>query len=306
MRINALGYVGFESPNFEEFESFGPEIFGFELGETGADGTVSLRMDDRKNRISIHPGNEDRLAYLGWEVPDVDEFKVALKELEGHGLDAELGTKAEAQQRGVREFVRFHDPSGYVHEVFWGALFMPGTFRPGRAMSGGFVGGAQGVGHAVLVIPEFTKEHEWFVYDVLGFQLFGDMTRQDDQGRTLGTQFYRCNPRTHCMGYLSLPNKRGVHHLCIESESLDDVGRAYDTVQEREVPLWMTLGRHSLDELVSFYCRTPGGFNIEFGAGGVMLDDETHTMQHPLGPEVWGHKRDDEGGWPTTVKDLSA
>lgn len=301
MKITALGYLGFESPNYKEFETFGPEVFGFGLGEPGEDGAIRLRMDDRKQRISIHPGEEDRVAYLGWEVPSVDEFDVAVKELERQGLDHELGSTGEAKERGVKHFVRFRDPSEYVHEVFWGGVFMPGTFQPGRAMSGTFVAGAEGIGHAVLVIPEFTEKHDWFVHEVLGFQLFGDMTRRDDQGRQLGTRFYRCNPRTHCMGYLSLPNKRGIHHICVESDDLDDVGRAYDTVQDRGVPLWMTLGRHSLDDLVSFYCRAPGGFNIEFGAGGVKLDDETHTMQHPQGPEVWGHKRDDEGGWPTTV-----
>jgi hypothetical protein len=54
---------------------------------------------------------------------------------------------------------------------------------------------------------------------------------------------------------------------------LDDVGRAYDFAQERNLPITLLLGRHTIDTLVSFYMRTASGFDIVFGAGGELLDD---------------------------------
>ena len=59
MDIKALGYVGFESPNAQAWESFGPEIFGLGLVEPSSDGSVYLRMDDGHHRFSVHPGAED-------------------------------------------------------------------------------------------------------------------------------------------------------------------------------------------------------------------------------------------------------
>jgi extradiol dioxygenase len=68
VKIHALGYLGFESPRHEEWLTYGPEILGLQVAERGADGAVHLRMDDRHRRLSIHPGPEERLAHVGWEL----------------------------------------------------------------------------------------------------------------------------------------------------------------------------------------------------------------------------------------------
>jgi len=41
MQIKGLCYVGIESPKYREWETFGPEIFGFQVGSVGPDGTLS-------------------------------------------------------------------------------------------------------------------------------------------------------------------------------------------------------------------------------------------------------------------------
>jgi extradiol dioxygenase len=97
---------------------------------------------------------------------------------------------------------------------------------------------------------------------------------------------------------------RGVQHIAIEANELDDVGRAWDLVQEGDYEITMTLGRHMMDTLVSFYMRSPTGFDIEFGAGGVKLD-ETFVMENPSTPKVWGHKFVAKG-WAPTVKPVQA
>ena len=97
MKINTLGYLGFESPNHKEWESFGPEIFGLGLNEPGADGTVYLRMDDRHHRIALHPGSEDRLAYIGWELRDKKAFRDAIAELESERSHFDLTLQEERQ-----------------------------------------------------------------------------------------------------------------------------------------------------------------------------------------------------------------
>ena len=72
-------------------------------------------------------------------------------------------------------------------------------------------------------------------------------------------QFYRCHARTHCIAYIGIPGMRGVQDICIGANRLDDVGRAYDLAQERNLPITLSFGQHTMDTLVSFYLRSPGG-----------------------------------------------
>ncbi|MGH7857007.1 MAG: VOC family protein [Candidatus Binatia bacterium] len=301
MKILSLGYVGFESPNAEAWKTFGTDIFGLGLAEPGADGTVYLRMDDRHHRLAIHPGNEDRLAYVGWELRDKAAFRSACGELERAGIEIRLGEREELLERRVQGFARFLDPAGYTHEIYYAPTFTAGSFLPGKPMAGGFVAGELGIGHVVVVVPQFTDELERFATEILGFELFAGYLAPSPDGRLLGPQFYRCNPRSHCWAYIAIPGMRGMQHMCLEAESLDDVGRAYDLVQQREIPVTMTLGRHMMDTLVSFYMRSPTGFDIEFGAGGALFDDRKFVMLNPTSPEVWGHKFVTQG-WAPTVK----
>jgi hypothetical protein len=94
---------------------------------------------------------------------------------------------------------------------------------------------------------------------------------------------------------------RGVQHICIEANRLDDVGRAYDLVQKRNLPITLSLGWHTMDTLVSFYMRSPSGFDIEFGAGGQLLDDD-FVQVNPSHSEAWGHKPVLQGWAPTVAR----
>jgi hypothetical protein len=52
-----------------------------------------------------------------------------------------------------------------------------------------------------------------------------------------------------------------------------------------------TLGRHSNDLAVSFYVRTPSGVQVEYGSGGVDIDDETWVPHRFTQGDLWGHAR---------------
>ena len=83
----------------------------------------------------------------------------------------------------------------------------------------------------------------------------------------------------------------GVHHVMLEVTDVDDVGRAYDLVQERGLEVAMTLGRHTNDHMTPFYVRTPSGFEVEYGAGGRLLDtSRSWEPEHFDAMSFWGHK----------------
>ena len=42
--------------------------------------------------------------------------------------------------------------------------------------------------------------------------------------------------------------------------------------------------------MLSFYVRTPGGFDLEFGCSGLQPDWNTWVPTHSLIPDLWGHR----------------
>jgi 3,4-dihydroxy-9,10-secoandrosta-1,3,5(10)-triene-9,17-dione 4,5-dioxygenase len=72
-------------------------------------------------------------------------------------------------------------------------------------------------------------------------------------------------------------------------EKLDDVGRALERVRKHKVPLSATLGRHMNDQMVSFYVKSPGGFDVEYGTEGLTVDDERWVARESTAVSYWGH-----------------
>jgi len=51
----------------------------------------------------------------------------------------------------------------------------------------------------------------------------------------------------------------------------------------------MTLGEHSNDRMFSFYVRSPSGFNLEFGWGGITIDEANWQVRQYDRLSLWGH-----------------
>ena len=50
-----------------------------------------------------------------------------------------------------------------------------------------------------------------------------------------------------------------------------------------------TLGRHINDKMLSFYMKTPGGFDVEFGCEGMTVEDDTWVARESTAASLWGH-----------------
>lgn len=280
--IRSLAYIGFTTPSADEWKAFGPDVLGLEVTDPGPDGSVRLRNDDQAWRIALHDGDTDDLAYLGWAVDGVDGLTRAVEtvraaDIEVHDDDTDL-----AATRGVEAIAWFVDPFGFRHELAHG-FATGGPFRPGRP-GVSFVTGDGGLGHAVLIVPDLDRATDFYV-GVLGFG------HSDDIDMGLFVRFLHCNPRHHTLAFSAVPGMVGVHHLMLEVADPDDVGRGYDLVNAADIPVAMTLGKHTNDEMFSFYVRTPSGFEIEYGSGGRLIDtSQPWTTGRYDAMSHWGHQ----------------
>ena len=102
--------------------------------------------------------------------------------------------------------------------------------------------------------------------------------------------FLNAGPRHHALAIVPLEMPQRLHHLMLQVTDMDDVGTTYDLCHDQGVPIAMSLGRHTNDRMTSFYMQTPSGFQVEYGAGGVEIDDETWEIGHYDAPSIWGHR----------------
>ena len=285
--IKSLSYVCFSSPDADSWRTFGPDILGLGVVSSSDEAVVRLRIDEAAWRIAIAPGETNDIECIGWDVGSEALLAEAAKRLADHGTEVQFGDERLAAARNVAGIAWFNDPFGFRHELTFGQGAGAQPFEPGHGISG-FVTGEQGLGHMVLMIPDLEAATKFYV-NVLGFR------HSDDIEAGIKVRFLHCNPRHHTVAISQVPGHRGLHHLMLEVNHMDDVGLAYDRANAAGVPLAMTLGRHPNDGMTSFYVRSPSGFEIEYGAGGRRLDlDAAEPAGHYDQLSIWGHKGPEE------------
>ena len=77
----------------------------------------------------------------------------------------------------------------------------------------------------------------------------------------------------------------------VEVKNIDVVGHALERAKKMDIPIYMALGRHPNDRMLSFYARTPGFFAVEFGCEGIEIrDEENWEIKTYDSISEWGHK----------------
>lgn len=290
-RIGSLGYLRVESAGVGAWREFGVKVLGMVEGRGPESGALYLRMDDFPARLVILPGERERLLASGWEVADSATLDAVERDLEQAGVAVKAGTDAELAQRRVARMLRFEDPAGNVLEVFCGAAL---DNRPADSpQANRFVTGDLGLGHVVLPVTDDQAALAFYT-EVLGFRLRDSMRMAPElfgrpAGPPLWMRFLGCNQRHHSLALAPFPAPAGIVHLMIEVAALDDVGRALDRCSRRGAPVSATLGRHANDLMVSFYVRTPGGFDVEYGTDGRLVDDAAWVSRETTAISLWGH-----------------
>lgn len=280
--IQSLGYVSIGTRDSAAWADFARDVIGLAVERASAEGpgTYFLRMDHHPFRFWLEEAPVEGVTAIGWEVRDAAglyEMSLRLKEA---GVDVVAGTEDECQQRQVTRMLHFNDPCGVRTELFCGRRLAASPFFSPLGVE--FVTGDQGLGHVVLKTPDAQQAVD-FYSDVLGFRL------SDIADFPWGTfYFLGCNPRHHSIAFVRSHKRTGTHHILCEVATTEEVGRALDRVRQHDVPLMATLGKHSNDGMFSFYMRSPAGFGIEIGAGGVHVDDRS-WVSRIYTADVWGH-----------------
>ncbi|MDH6538923.1 VOC family protein [Streptomyces sp. SPB4] len=294
MDIRALGYLRIETADLPAWRTYVLDLLGMTEAPGSTPGSLHVRIDDRVHRFQFVAGEQDRLLAAGFEVANARALEEAAAELEGAGFPVKQADAATLADRRVRGLIHCEDPSGNPLELYWGQAQ---DHTPLASPYGNrFVTGELGLGHVVLPAPD-TEATLAFYEDLLGFQLRDSMrlppvaVPTGAPGRDFHwMHFLSPNRRHHSLGLYPGALPPGIVHFMVELEKLDDVGFCLDRMNRAGVPIASTLGRHSNDHMVSFYAQAPGGFQVEYGWDGLLVDPATWTAKEITADSFWGHQ----------------
>ncbi|GAA4490211.1 VOC family protein [Rhodococcus olei] len=292
MSIRSLAYMRIEATDMAAWREYGLKVLGMIEGKGTNPDALYLRMDDFPARLVIVPGEKDRLQVSGWETANAAGLQEVRDNLTAAGVPFKEGTADQLADRRVVELITFEDTSGNTLEVFHGAALE--HRRIVSPYGHKFVTGEQGLGHVVLTTNDDEASLR-FYRDVLGFKLRDSMrlppqmVGRPADGEPAWLRFLGCNPRHHSLAFLPLPNPTGIVHLMVEVENSDDVGLCLDRALRKKVKMSASLGRHVNDLMLSFYMKTPGGFDVEFGCEGLEVEDENWIARESTAVSLWGH-----------------
>lgn len=283
LTLQQLSYIGLGVDDLDAWLNFAVETLG--LMPDDAAGALLLRLDNQAHRIALHASSENDLLYVGIEYDGASEVSAVRRILEASGHVVTEFSATECAERRVTGGCWVNDPDGLKVELVWNVAAAETNFHSDLGI--GFVTGDGGLGHVVLSASN--TEAGIAFYEKLGFKLSDFINAAMGPDFTLRIAFMHCNPRHHSLAMAQLPGGKRLNHIMVEVDRVDDVLLAHRRCVEKGYQPG-TIGRHTNDEMLSFYVRAPSGFDIEYGWGGAQITDNWDVREYDK-ISHWGHER---------------
>ena len=284
--ITALGYIEIGVTQLAAWQSYATEVLG--LACKREDNALWLRMDEEVWRHKLVESDTDDITCAGFDLgDDLENLHRVVDQLSAIGVEVTEQNSSAARERGVDQLWACQDPDGLRIELYIGERKDFQEFNSPIGVRG-FVTADQGLGHIVLAVSDQEKANAFYL-DALGFKL-SDHIELGKPGQSIEITFLHCNPRHHTLALAPLPVPQRLNHFLIQVDNIDDVGLSYDRAQAAGHKITSSLGRHTNDRMISYYMKTPSGFDIEFGYGGLEIEEDNWQPGRYYSPSSWGHK----------------
>jgi 2,3-dihydroxybiphenyl 1,2-dioxygenase len=284
-----LGYLVIETTKFADWRRFGVDAIGMHLDELDTD-AQRFRLDDHQCRFLLRRGPAEDVTAIGWQLDDHATLDQIIDRVRRAGVPVLDGSAEEAALRGVERLLRFPGPKGLTQEIFTRPKLAaaPPDLRPST-----FVTGQAGMGHIAITSTKPTQVRGYYnnVFDAR----LSDYIDETISGVKLKIRFLRVNERHHSLAIASTqglrvnPVRTRIQHLNVQVGTLDDMVESYQRVQALGFDMALTIGQHTNDRELSYYARTPSGFEWEVGWNPITIDEATWEPSTHQGISIWGH-----------------
>jgi 2,3-dihydroxy-p-cumate/2,3-dihydroxybenzoate 3,4-dioxygenase len=257
---------------------FATRILGLELDARDAHAAY-LRSDQRDHTLVYLDAPVDDHT-VGFELATLEELEAAAAELERAGFAVHAGTAAECEQRRVKAFVSFREPSGASIDL------VAQPWHSGRAFHQSRLAGITGFSHVGLYTKAPARD-----------QKFWTSTCGAKVSDWIGEAPLLRIDAVHHKIALFPAARQGVQHINHQVESFDDIMRSYYFLREQGVAIRFGPGRHPTSGAMFLYFEGPDGMTYEYSTGVRLIEEgsDYQPRQFPFRPTsfcMWGSKPD--------------
>lgn len=276
--INLLDirYVRLGTRQRDQADLFAREMLGLERARQEA-GASYFRSDSRDHTLVYFDGDPADHT-VGFELRSADELEAAAAELGNAGVEVRLGTANECEQRHVRSFIHFKDPTGNKIELVLGPHHSGRRYFPSRDA------GITGFSHVGLCTTDAQRDERFWTH-VLGARV---------SDRIGDAPLLRIDEVHHKVAMFPT-TRSGVQHINHQVESVDDIMRAWYMLQMKGIKIAFGPGRHPTSGARFLYFYGPDGMIFEYSTGVRLITAEEELSyqprQFPRGNEsfcMWG------------------
>ena len=286
-----LGYLVVETNRLADWRRFSIDAVGMQ-GDEPESGVLRFRLDENRCRFLLQRGPAEDVTAVGWQLDSHEALDAVVRRVKERGRAPVVeGSEDEAALRGVERLVRFPGPKGLVHEVFTRPIADADT--SGSFTTGAFITGEGGFGHIALTTREPERLHAY--YRALFDARLTDFIDETISGVRLRIRFLRVNARHHSVALAATrgvridPIRTRIQHVNVQAAELDGMVASYLRMRELGFRIALTIGQHTNDRELSYYVRTPSGFEWEVGWNPIVVDESTWNPTTHRGISLWGH-----------------
>ena len=291
-----LGYFVFKATDLNAWRTFCTDIVGMQLSKLSNDNTLYLRIDNQQQRVVIEKSEEDDLSAVGWELASEQALDKLVRHIQSLGVTIIQADADFCKQRGVEKAFVCTDPNGVNHELYFAAAIVPlsDSFRS-PVLKSSFLAGRLGAGHYVAIAQQ-AEATQHFYQQVLCLRLSDYIRGEVAPGGPIldATFMHTKTGRHHSAAFAQMPFPKKLHHFMVQVDDINDVGLACQRCKDAGIPLFMELGHHPNDQMFSFYAQTPGGFGLEVGWGGIIIEEDNWVTKTYSQLSDWGHQHPEE------------
>jgi len=289
--ISNLAYLNFGVSDLDAWERFAIDTIGFQVG-CRTEKSLSLRMDQNVHRVILEKDGTDDIRAAGWTFDTEQELEAFVSHVRSCNVQVDPMSSELLRNRRVEKGYLIEDPIGFRHELVTGPEILP-ISQPfvSRKLKNAFVTGSLGMGHFLPLARDGAKSVTFFK-DILKLRVSDYIREEIAPGVVIDATFFHTKTgRHHSLATAPAPTGKILNHFMVQVMDMNDVGMAYDRCQAAGYHMVMELGHHPNDEMFSFYVRTPSGFALEFGWGGLVIDDANWEVVRYSQLHDWGHRR---------------
>ena len=251
---------------------------GARAGNEKTAAQVYFRSDDRDHTLVYFDGDPTDQT-IGFELRSIAELEAAARELETQQHAVHIGTALECEQRRVRAFINFKDPSGNSVDLVVDPQHSGVRFFPTRDT------GNTGFSHVGLRTTGAARDEKFWT-QILSAKV---------SDRIGEAPLLRIDEVHHKIA-LFPSNGSGVQHVNHQVESVDDIMRTWYLLQQEGIKVVFGPGRHPTSGARFLYFEGPDGMTFEFSSGvRTITDPDYRPRQFPFRPEslcMWGSRPD--------------